>query len=280
MKTYILLLQCKDQKGIVAKVSEFIFKSNGNIVALDQYSSNPEGGHFFMRLEFTLKGAPSNKNSLERKINPIAGIFRAKAKLYDKSIPLSMGVLVSKPDHCLAEILYLYKRGELAVDIPFVVSNFAGHKELVLQHKIPFYFVSSNSKDRKEKELLRIAGISTDFLVLARYMLVLSPAFIKDYARDIINIHHGFLPSFKGRNPYQQALDKGVKVIGATSHFVNEKLDAGPIISQEVERVSHRDDLSSLMLKGRNLEKRALSDALRAYIEHRVIRFKDKTVIF
>jgi len=281
MKTYILLFQCNDQRGIVARVSDFIFKSGGNIVTLDQYSSNPEGGHFFMRVEFTLKRSPFNdKNTLERKLSLVAGIFRAKSALYDKDMPLNMGILVSKPDHCLAEILYLYKRGELAVNIPFIISNFAGHKELVLQHKIPFYFVPSNSKDRKEKELLRISGISADFLVLARYMLVLSPAFIKTYARDIINIHHGFLPSFKGKNPYQQAFDKGVKIIGATSHFVNEKLDAGPIISQAVEQVSHKDDLRSLMLKGRNLEKRALSDALRAYIEHRVIRFKGKTVIF
>jgi formyltetrahydrofolate deformylase len=280
MKTYVLLLQCKDRKGIVAKVTEFIFKSGGNIVTLDQYSSNPEGGYFFMRVEFTLKGVALSKNNLERRFIPVAGIFRAKIALYDKNIPLRMGILVSKPDHCLADILYLYKRQELKVEIPFVVSNFSKHKELVSQYKVPFYFVSSNSKDRKEKEILRIAGISTDFLVLARYMLVLSPVFIKVYAKDIINIHHGFLPSFKGRDPYQQALNKGVKVIGATSHFVNDKLDAGPIISQEVERVSHKDDLKSLVLKGRNLEKRALSDALRAYIEHRVIRFKDKTVIF
>ena len=152
MKTYILLLQCKDRKGIVAKVTEFIFKSGGNIVTLDQYSSNPEGGHFFMRVEFTLKGTALSKNNLERRFIPVAGLFRAKIALYDKNMPLRMGVLVSKPDHCLADILYLYKRQELNVDIPFVVSNFSKHKELVSQYKVPFYFVSSNSKDRKEKD--------------------------------------------------------------------------------------------------------------------------------
>ncbi|MBM3243816.1 MAG: formyltetrahydrofolate deformylase, partial [Candidatus Omnitrophica bacterium] len=132
----------------------------------------------------------------------------------------------------------------------------------------------------REKDILRLVNKSSDFLVLSRYMLVLSANFIKSYAKDIINIHHGFLPSFKGKNPYQQVLEKGVKVIGATSHFVNERLDTGPIIIQKVEQISHKDDLKSLMLKGRNLETSALSDALRAYIDHRVIRFKNKTVIF
>jgi formyltetrahydrofolate deformylase len=280
MNTYILLLQCKDRKGIVARVSNFIFKAGGNIVTLDQYSSNPQGGHFFMRVEFTLQGKVHDKDKLEERLVAVSRYFKAKAILYDKDKPLSMGVLVSKPDHCLADILYLYKRGELAVKIPFVISNFAGHEKLARQYNIPFYFMPANKKKRKEKEILRLVSESTDFLVLARYMIVLSPAFIKSYAKDIINIHHGFLPSFKGENPYQQALEKGVKVIGATSHFVNDRLDAGPIITQEVEQITHKDDLKSLMLKGRNLEKRALSDALRAYIEHRVIRFKDKTVIF
>ena len=280
MNNYILLLQCKDRKGIVAKVSDFIFKSAGNIIALDQYSSNPEGGHFFMRVEFVVKGKPHDKRALEKRLKTVAGYFKAKAALYDKDKPLRMGVLVSGPDHCLADILYLYKRGELAVKIPFVISNFAGHSELARQHKVPFYFIPANKKDRREKEILALVRGSTDFLALARYMLVLSPEFIRSYARDIVNIHHGFLPSFKGKDPYQQALDRGVKVIGATSHFVNERLDAGPIIAQAVEQISHKDDLRSLILKGRNLEKRALGDALRAYIEHRVIRFKDKTVIF
>ncbi|MBN2830910.1 MAG: formyltetrahydrofolate deformylase [Candidatus Omnitrophica bacterium] len=280
MNTYILLLQCKDQKGIVAKVSGSIFEAGGNIVSLDQYSSNPQGGHFFMRVEFTLKGKAYDKNKLKEGLDAVAGYFKAKAVLYDRDEPLRMGVLVSGPDHCLAELLYLYKRGELAVKIPFIISNFAGHRKPAKQHNIPFYFIPANKNNRREKEILRLVKEKTDFLVLTRYMLVLSSGFIKSYAKDIINIHHGFLPSFKGKNPYQQALEKGVKIIGATSHFVNDRLDAGPIITQEVEQISHKDDLKSLMLKGRNLEKRALSDALRAYIEHRVIRFKDKTVIF
>ncbi len=280
MQTLILLFQCKDQKGIVARISDFIFKCGGNIIALNQYSTNPKAGHFFMRVEFLVANKRYNKERLEDRLGVISGCFKAGFKIYDKEKMLRMGILVSKPDHCLADILYLWKRGELVVDIPFVISNFAGHKALVEQHKIPFYFIPAGKSDRKEKEILRRVAETTDFLALARYMLVLSSGFVKSYAKDIINIHHGFLPSFKGANPYQQALDHGVKVIGATSHFVTEKLDAGPIITQVVEQISHKDDLRSLLLKGRGLEKRALSDALHNYIEHRVIRFKDKTVIF
>jgi len=280
MQAFILLFQCRDREGIVARISDFIFKCGGNIIALDQYSTNPKGGHFFMRIEFLVANKRYNKKRIEDRLRVISGCFKADFKLYDKEKMLRMGILVSNPDHCLADILYLWKRGELAVDIPFVISNFAGHRVLVGQHKIPFYFIPASKSDRKEKEILRRVVKGTDFLVLARYMLVLSSRFVKSYAKDIINIHHGFLPSFKGANPYQQALDGGVKVIGATSHFVTEKLDAGPIITQVVEQISHKDDLRTLLLKGRGLEKKALSDALRTYIEHRVIRFKDKTIIF
>ncbi|MDD3987360.1 MAG: formyltetrahydrofolate deformylase [Candidatus Omnitrophica bacterium] len=280
MNTYILLLQCRDQKGIVARVSDFIFKSTGNIITLDQYSSDPQGGYFFMRVEFITENKTCNIGKLKEGLGRVARYFKARARLYEKGIPLSMGVLASKPDHCLAEILYLYKRGELGVNIPFVISNFEGHSRLVEQHNLPFYFIPANKSNRREKEIISLTKGSVDFLALARYMLVLSPHFIKSFGNDIINIHHGFLPSFKGKNPYQQALNRGVKVIGATSHFVTAGLDTGAIIAQAVEVISHKDDLRALLLKGRNLEKRALSDALRAYIEHRVFRFKDKTVIF
>ena len=280
MQTLILLFQCKDQKGIVARISDFIFKCGGNIIALDQYSTNPKGGHFFMRVEFLVNNKGYDKNRLADRLRAVAKYFKADFKLFDLDKMLRMGILVSKPDHCLADILYLWRRGELAVNIPFVISNFAGHRELVEQYKIPFYFLPAGKKHRQEKEILQRVAKTTDFLVLARYMLVLSGRFVKSYSKDIINIHHGFLPSFKGANPYQRAKDRGVKVIGATAHFVTAKLDAGPIISQVVEQISHKDDLKLLLLKGMGLEKRALSDALRTYIEHRVIRFKDKTVVF
>ncbi len=279
MKTFILLFQCRDKKGIVAKLSDFIFKSGGNIITADQYSTDPEGGYFFIRLEF-LAGLSKEKAGLENGLKAIAKNFQASFALYEKDKPLRMGVCVSKPGHCLAEILYLWREKELNVEIPFVISNFQGHREFVRQYKIPFYFIPASNSNRREAQVLgRLLG-KTDFLVLARYMLVLSGKFLNAYGKDIINIHHGLLPSFKGPDPYKQALAGGVKVIGATAHFVTDKLDEGPIISQEVERVSHKDSLEGLVRKGKNLEKRALIDALGAYIDYRVIKHNNKTIVF
>ncbi|MDD2679581.1 MAG: formyltetrahydrofolate deformylase [Candidatus Omnitrophica bacterium] len=280
MNTYILLFQCRDQKGIIAKLADFIFKAGANIITADQYSTNPQGGYFFIRLEFVINSASIAKVALEKGLRLLAANLGAQFSLYDKHKPLRMGVCVSRPGHCLAEILYLWSEGELNVKIPFVVSNFKGHREFVKQHKIPFYFVPATKNNRRENALLKIIAENTDFLVLSRYMLVLSKKFLNAYGKDIINIHHGFLPSFKGSNPYKQALSSGVKVIGATSHFVTEKLDSGPIITQAVEYVSHKDGLEELVRKGRNLEKRALTDALRAYIDYRVIKHADKTIVF
>ena len=280
MNTYILLFLCKDQKGIVAKISDFIFKRGGNIVTADQYSTDPKAGHFFIRLEFIIEGKLAQKAGLEEGLNLLARSFNAKFSLYDKRKVLRMGILVSKPSHCLAEILYLWEEQELGIEIPFVISNFEGHRELVKQYKIPFHFVPATKNNRKESELLKIIGEKTDFLVLSRYMLMLSGRFLNAYGKDIINIHHGFLPSFKGSNPYRQALVGGVKVIGATSHFVTEKLDVGPIIAQEVAGVSHKDGLANLIRKGKNLEKKALVDAIHAYIDYRVIKHNNKTIVF
>ncbi|MDD5568073.1 MAG: formyltetrahydrofolate deformylase [Candidatus Omnitrophica bacterium] len=279
MNTYILLLQCKDQKGIVAKLSDFIFKRGGNIITADQYSTDFKSGYFFIRLEFVLDGL-AQRGNLEDSLSLFVSPLRAKFSLYNKHKALRMGVLVSKPSHCLAEILYLWKEQELGVEIPFVISNFAGHREMVEQYRIPFHFVPATRSSRKESELLKIIGAKTDFLALSRYMLLLSKRFLDAYGKDIINIHHGLLPSFKGSNPYRQALSGGVKVIGATSHFVTEKLDEGPIIAQEVVNVSHRDGLTDLIRKGKNLEKKALIDAIRSYIDYRVIKHNNKTIVF
>jgi len=279
MKTYILLFQCRDRLGIVARLSDFIFKAGGNIITADQYSTDPEGGHFFIRLEF-LTGLAVNKAGLEKGLCVIAGNFQAGFSLYEKEKPLRMGVCVSRPGHVLAEILYLWREKELNVEIPFVISNFECHREFVRQYKIPFYFIPASNSNRRETQILEKLSGKTDFLVLARYMLIFSKKFLNAYGKDIINIHHGFLPSFKGANPYKQALDNGVKVIGATAHFVTDKLDEGPIISQEVERVSHKDSLENLVRKGKNLEKRALIYAIQAYIDYRVIKHNNKTIVF
>ncbi len=280
MKTVILLFQCADQKGIVAKVSDFIFKNGGNIVTADQFSTDPEGGHFFLRIEFYIDEREHTVASLEAGLRPLAEQFKADVNLFVKDRPLRMGIMVSKADHCLVELLYLWRSGEIKVDIPFVISNHPDHKKLVEQYGIPYHFIPASAKDRKERNIVVIASEQSDFLVLARYMQVLSGEFINEYGKPLINIHHSFLPSFKGADPYQQAFDRGVKVIGATAHFVTESLDDGPIITQMVESVSHKDTVADLERKGRNLEKHALAQAVRHYIDYRIFRFQNKTIVF
>ena len=280
MQTYILLFRCRDQKGIVARISDFIFKQDGNIIKANQYTTDPEGGYFFLRIEFTSASSQVGISSLIESFKPVAREFLGQWNIYNKTQLLRMGILVSDPDHCLLDILYLWKIGELRVDIPFVASNYDTHRAIVEQYNIPFYFIPANKDNRREDEFLSLALDKTDFLVLARYMLILSANFLKKYNKDIINIHHGFLPSFKGKDPYSLALKLGVKVIGATAHFVNELLDDGPIISQAVEYVTHDDNLGSLLRKGRNLEKRALTDAILSYIDYRLIRHENKVIVF
>ena len=279
MRTFILLFGCLDQKGIVAKISDFIFRHGGNIVTADQYSTDPEGGHFFIRVEFILDEDQYAKKDITSAFSPIGSQFCADWNFYDKSETLRMGIFVSEPDHCLVDLLYLWSAGELKVKIPFVLSNFEKHRKLVTGYNIPFYYAPADKDNRREQELLSYAG-STDFLVLARYMLILSCDFLKKYNKDIINIHHGFLPFFKGADPAARALKEGVKVIGATAHFVNNELDEGPIIAQEVENVSHKDSRQDLVRKGKNLEKKALAVAISSYIDYRIIKYENKTIVF
>jgi formyltetrahydrofolate deformylase len=279
-ESFVILFQCQDRPGIVAGVSELVFRLGGNIVDADQHTTDPSQGNFFMRTEFNIDRKRWNKERLSREFDLLAAEFRAECRIFDSRDKLRMGILVSRPDHCLLELLYLWKSGELNATIPFVVSNYEGHRSLVESYGLPFYFIRSSKDLRLEEDILRIAVKESDFLVLARYMLVLSPQFLTSYNKDIINIHHGFLPSFKGADPYRQAFDEGVKVIGATAHFVNELLDGGPIISQQVEHVTHRDDPYTLLRKGKNLEKRALAEAVSDYTEYRVIRCGNKTVVF
>ena len=280
METVILLFECTDQKGIVRKVSDFIFQHEGNIITADQYSTDPENGHFFLRVEFYIDENFFPREILERDIDVIAEEFDAQWKLYYKKHIPHMGILVSKPDHCLVDLLYQWKSGEIKVNIPFVISNHMDHKQIVESYGIPYHYIPSSKEDRKEKEILEIAKMNSDFLVFARYMVVVSNEFLSSYGKDIINIHHSFLPSFKGANPYRQAFEKGVKVVGATSHFVTSDLDEGPIISQFVESVSHRDGAEDLKRKGKNMEKRALSQAVYNYIDRRIIKYKNRTIVF
>jgi formyltetrahydrofolate deformylase len=280
MRKFILLFQCQDHKGIVAKISGFILKIGGNIITADQHSTDPEGGYFFIRVEFVLDNNQHSRQSLALAFKPVAQEFDASWNLYDREEILRMGIFVSEPDHCLVDLLYLWNAGELKVKIPFVLSNCEKHRKLVTGYNLPFYYVPANKDNRREPELLSYVLGSTDFLVLARYMLVFSPDFLQKYNQDVINIHHGFLPSFKGVDPYGQALKKGVKVIGSTVHFVNNQLDEGPIIAQEVEYVSHKDTLQDLIRKGKHVEKKALAHALSSYIDYRIIKYDNKTIVF
>ncbi len=280
MRKFILLFQCRDQKGIVAKISEFILQAKGNIIAADQHSTDPQGGYFFIRIEFVLDTSEHTRQSLALAFKPVAQEFGASWSLYDRQETLRMGILVSEPDHCLVDLLYLWNAKELDVKIPFVLSNCEKHRKLVASYNLPFYYVPANKDNRREEELLAYASEATDFLVLARYMLVLSDGFLQKYNKDIINIHHGFLPSFKGADPYGQAIEKGVKIIGSTVHFVSNQLDEGPIIAQEVEYVSHKDNRQDLIRKGKHAEKKALAQALSSYVDHRVIRHENKTIVF
>jgi formyltetrahydrofolate deformylase len=277
--SFILLFQSKDQKGIVAAVTDLIFRKGGNIINAEQYSTDPVNGRFFLRIEFCC-GSGESVCSLGADFAACAEKFQAGWNIYDCRKRMRMGIMASKPGHCLFELLYQWRSGELAADIPFVISNCEEHRQLVSQFGIPFHFIATGKSDRGEPPILTLVKDSCDFLVLARYMLTLSGGFLNAYGKDIINIHHGLLPAFTGANPYRQAHEKGVKIIGATAHFVTEKLDEGPIICQKAECVSHKDDVRGLARKGRNLEKHALSSAVADYIGHRVIRSGDKTIVF
>lgn len=282
MENAIVLIQSPDRKGLVARVSEFIFTHDANIIAADQYSTDPSNGRFFMRLEFCFNESRLAPKTLETEFASLAATLDAQWEIHYATRAMRMGILVSKQDHCLFDLLYRWRSKELFVDIPFVISNHADLCEIVKSYNIPFYHIPAliSDKQASEKQIIEIAREQCDFLVLARYMQILSSGFLNDFGKDIINIHHSFLPSFKGADPYRQAYERGVKIIGATAHYVTIDLDEGPIIEQCVERVSHRDNVDALRRKGRNLEKLALSNAVRAHCEHRIIRYQNKTIVF
>ncbi len=281
MEQAILLIQCPDQKGIVAKFSNFVFEHDANIISSYQYSTDPDGGRFVMRVKFVFDNKRCPEASLESDLEDLASTLDAAWQIHYESKVMRMAIAVSRFDHCLVDLLYRVHSGELRVEVPLVVSNHEDARELVEGHGIPFHYlpISKKSKPEQEKRILELIRDSSDFLVLARYMQVLSEDFLTGYGKDIINIHHSFLPSFMGANPYRQAYDRGVKIIGATAHFATSTLDEGPIIDQAVGRVTHKDKVESLKGKGRDLEKQALASAVRMYLEHRVIRYETKTII-
>jgi formyltetrahydrofolate deformylase len=283
----VLLIQCPDQPGIVAKISDFIFKRNGNITDSSQHSTIGEEGSreeetFFMRVEFHLVGEDTGLESLKQAFAPLMEELRATWNLHSSEVLPRMALAVSKFDHCLVDLLYRVHSGEIRAEIPFIISNHIDVQSIAATYDIPFVHlpVTQETKTDQERQLIETIIAHSDFLVLARYMQILSQDFLDQYAKPVINIHHSFLPSFKGANPYRQAFERGVKLIGATAHYATTDLDEGPIIEQVVDRVTHRDTVESLKSKGRSLEQQALGRAVKAHIEHRVIRWGNKTIVF
>jgi formyltetrahydrofolate deformylase len=283
MKTSaILLLSCPDRKGLVAAISDFVFRHNGNILHADEHAD--EGSNLFlMRVEFDPANFDIPLADFSKHFSPIAEKFEMQWRLAQSSHRPRMIIMVSKYDHCLADLLYRHKSGELTCDIPLIISNHPDNQPIADFYQVPFVVVPV-TKDNKTEAESRILDLITrhnfDFLVLARYMQVLSNQFVQRFPQRIINIHHSFLPAFVGAKPYHQAFTRGVKLIGATSHYVTEVLDDGPIIEQDVIRISHRDSLDDLLQKGRDLEKVVLSRGVRWHIENRVLLYGNKTVVF
>ena len=278
----ILLISCPDQKGLNAAIAEFIFRNNGNILHADEHQDE-DLGLFLMRVEWDLADFAIPIGEFARHFAPIAEKFGMRWSLASSSRRPNVALFVSKYDHCLADLLYRHRSGELACEIPLIISNHPDVQALVDFYRVPLQVVpvtKDNKVEAERRELELLAPLKIDLIVLARYMQVLSPDFIRQYPHRIINIHHSFLPAFVGGRPHHQAYQRGVKLIGATSHYVTEVLDDGPIIEQDVVRISHRDTLGDLIQKGRDLEKVVLSRAVRWHIESRILLYGNKTVIF
>jgi formyltetrahydrofolate deformylase len=281
--TAILLVSCPDQKGLNAAIHDFIYRGNGNTLHADEHQ-DAERNLFLMRVEWDLADFTVDMREFAKHFQPIADRFGMQWRVALSSYRPKIAIFVSRYDHCLVDLLYRQRSGELACEIPLIVSNHADVQRWADFYHIPLHVIPVTRETKaeaegKELDLLRPHGI--DLIVLARYMQVLSSDFIRQYPpHRIINIHHSFLPAFVGGKPHQQAFDRGVKLIGATSHYVTEVLDDGPIIEQDVVRISHRDPLEDLIQRGRDLEKVVLSRAVRWHIENRILLYGNKTVIF
>jgi formyltetrahydrofolate deformylase len=269
-----LLITCPDRHGIVAAVAGFLAGSGANIITSDQHSTDPEGGEFFMRMEFTLE--QGDLNALGRAFGQEVGDrLDMRWRLTDAGRPKRMAILVSKEDHCLVDLLWRHRRGDLDASISLVASNHPDHRADAEGFGIPYHHVPYPN----EPELLELLR-GVDLVVLARYMRILSGEFLTALDTPVINIHHSFLPAFAGANPYQRAFERGVKIIGATAHYVTEELDAGPIIEQDVARVSHREHAETMVRLGRDIERTVLARAVKWHLEDRVLVHGNRTVVF
>lgn len=279
----ILLIQCPDQKGIVSAISEFVFKYKGNITEVDQYIDQ-ESLQFFMRLKWDLNHFELTEDQISEEFRKeVATKYSITWELNIENKPLRMGLFVSKMSHCLFDILGRYESGEWNVEIPIIISNHKDLEKIAKAFDIPFEYIpiSKNNKEEQEaKQLKLLADYKVDFVVLARYMQILSPNFINQYPNNIINIHHSFLPAFVGAKPYHAAFERGVKITGATSHYVTNDLDAGPIIEQNVARVRHHNTVADLIQMGRDVEKVVLAKAIQLHINHKLMVVNNKTIVF
>lgn len=278
----VLLISCPDRKGIVATVANFLYSHNANILHADEHLNN-EMNLFFLRIEWDLADFALSREELKKQFSSIAAEFKMDWEVKYSEDKLKVAIFVSQEEHCLADLLYRYKNNELHLEIKLIVSNHPNAKLISNFYNIPFYEVKVDKEDKKKAEqsiLSLLKKEKINLVILARYMQILSYELIKEFENPIINIHHSFLPAFIGSKPYHQAHSRGVKVIGATAHYVTEDLDQGPIIEQDVLRVSHRDDVKDLMQKGKDLEKIVLSRAVKYHIENKILVYSNRTVIF
>ena len=280
--TGILLINCPDRKGIVLAVASFLYEHGANILHSDQHQDN-ELGLFFMRVEWALEDFDLDRTNFQEQFSPLASQFAMTWQVeYCDKTPI-IAVFASSHLHCLADLLYRHQTGELMCEIGLIISNHQDAAPLAKYHGVPFHYSPKTTETKlavEDKELTLLGSHSVDLIVLARYMQVLSPNFVLEYPQKIINVHHSFLPAFTGAKPYHAAFAKGVKLIGSTSHYVTDVLDEGPIIEQDVIRISHRDQLEDLIQKGRDLERVVLSRAVRWHLDHRILCYANKTVVF
>ena len=277
-----LIVHGPDKPGIVSAVTALITRNQGNIVALDQFTDNPYGGAFFQRVVFHRPDLRAAIPEIEADLSETLAPLELEWSLTDQSIPKRMAILVSKSDHCLLELLWRHRRGELPVTIPMVISNHTDTAEGVRSFGIPFFHVPSQGPDKSaaEAEIVKLLAGNVDFVVLARYMQILSDGFLDAVGVPVINIHHSFLPAFIGAAPYRKAKERGVKLIGATSHYVTEDLDEGPIIEQDVARVDHSMTAADLQARGAYVERSVLSRAVQWHAQDRVIRHGNHAIVF
>ena len=283
MSTATMLIHCPDEKGIILSVTNYISRNNGNIVDLDQHVDS-EQKIFFLRAEWTLSDFNIPRENIGAHFgSEVAQKYQMQYTIHFRDEKIRMALMVSKMDHCFNDILSRYKSGEWNVEIPLIISNHPDMEETANRFGIPYHYipVSKQTKVEQEKKQLQLlSDHNIDFVVLARYMQILSENFIKDYSNRIINIHHSFLPAFPGAKPYHSAHERGVKIIGATSHYVTKELDAGPIIAQSTANISHKDRVEDLVRKGRDIEKVVLSRAIWYHVNRRILSYGNRTIIF